>query len=42
MDNILTLCIWARISDQIMWLKDYIYEHKGVQKNSDGHMVIPK
>lgn len=25
----------------MMWLKDYIHEQKGAQKNGDGHKVIP-
>lgn len=32
MDKFLMVCIWAKISDQVMWLNDYIHEHKGYKK----------
>lgn len=35
------LCIWAKFSHQVMWLNDYVHEHKGARKNGDGYMVIP-
>lgn len=37
----LMLCIWAKFSDHVMWLNDYVPEHKGTRKNGDGYMVIP-